>query len=167
MKSKISFFILIMFSFGFAKVQAQTPWRDVWAASGDYFHNSYGSLSWTIGEDITETFTNSSATTILTQGFQQSDDLHASIPEIDVENQFVIYPNPGNGQIYISFNTLEVYDIIIQLYDVAGRLIKVDKTSTIASPHNIDINSFSSNCYFMTISKADGKILCSKTIIKY
>jgi len=154
---------------GFAKVQAQTqtPWRDVWAASGDYFHNSFGSLSWTIGEDITETFSNSPATAILTQGFQQFDDTFVNVPKTDAKNQFVIYPNPGNGQIYISFNTLEVYDIIIQLYDVAGRLIKVDKTSTVASPHNIDINSFSSNCYFITISKADGKILCSKTIIKY
>lgn len=42
---------------------------EVISTSGDYFENSNASLSWTLGETVTETFENSNF--FLTQGFQQ------------------------------------------------------------------------------------------------
>lgn len=49
---------------------AQSIERDVVASSGDYFEGANISLSWTLGEIATETY--SSGNIILTQGFQQS-----------------------------------------------------------------------------------------------
>ncbi len=43
--------------------------QEIITASGDYYESSNASLSWTIGESMTETYTD--GTTILTQGFQQ------------------------------------------------------------------------------------------------
>lgn len=167
MKMKICLIIVIFGFIGFTvHAQIQTPWRDVWAASGDFFFvQNQGSLSWTIGEDITETFGTSSP--ILTQGFQQSDDSTANIPESGFENQIIVYPNPGNDQINILFNTGDVSEVIIQLFDVTGRLILREKTSTLVSPYTININSVSSTFYYLIISKPDDKILYSKPIVKF
>ena len=44
--------------------------QEIISTSGDYFENTTGSISWTIGESMIETYTNGSE--ILTQGFQQS-----------------------------------------------------------------------------------------------
>ena len=48
---------------------AQSIERDVVAGSGDYFEGANSSLSWTLGEIATETYT--AGNIILTQGFQQ------------------------------------------------------------------------------------------------
>ena len=48
---------------------SQSIERDVVAGSGDYFEGANASLSWTLGEIATETF--SAGNIILTQGFQQ------------------------------------------------------------------------------------------------
>lgn len=50
-------------------ISAQSIERDVVASSGDYFDNGSVSLSWTLGEIATETYT--AGNVILTQGFQQ------------------------------------------------------------------------------------------------
>jgi hypothetical protein len=50
---------------------AQSIERDVVASSGDYFEGADISLSWTLGETATKTY--SSDDNILTQGFQQPD----------------------------------------------------------------------------------------------
>ena len=49
---------------------SQSIERDVVASSGDYFEGANVSLSWTLGEIATETYT--AGNIILTQGFQQS-----------------------------------------------------------------------------------------------
>ena len=51
-------------------VTAQSVSPEVIASSGDYYENSNGSLSWTLGEIATETYT--AGNIILTQGFQQT-----------------------------------------------------------------------------------------------
>ncbi|MCD4697206.1 MAG: hypothetical protein K8S16_13295 [Bacteroidales bacterium] len=53
-----------------ATLSAQSISSEVISASGDYFVNTNASLSWTLGEPITETFANGNI--VLTQGFQQS-----------------------------------------------------------------------------------------------
>lgn len=51
----------------FLNAQSLSP--DVITASGDYYENANVSISWTLGETVTETFTGTNV--ILTQGFQQ------------------------------------------------------------------------------------------------
>lgn len=66
MKTQI---LLIVFIAGTIFCAAQSIEREVVASSGDYFENANFSLSWTIGEIATETYTG--IDNILTQGFQQ------------------------------------------------------------------------------------------------
>jgi hypothetical protein len=62
-------FILIPLIAWFLPVSAQTLSPEVISSAGGYFENTDASLSWTLGETVTETFTGTNV--ILTQGFQQ------------------------------------------------------------------------------------------------
>lgn len=66
MKKIIFSLIIILIPF-FITAQSVSP--EVISSSGDYYEGANGSLSWTLGEIATETF--SSGNVILTQGFQQ------------------------------------------------------------------------------------------------
>ena len=67
MKTKI---LSVLFFAATILCTAQSIERDVVASSGDYFEGTNASLSWTLGEIATETYT--AGNIILTQGFQQS-----------------------------------------------------------------------------------------------
>ena len=56
--------------FLFRMSDAQTLKPDIVATAGNYYSNATGSLSWSMGEPITATY--SGGSNILTQGFQQS-----------------------------------------------------------------------------------------------
>ena len=58
--------------------------QEVKGTSGDYFQNAQASLSWTIGEPMTETYT--TGTNILTQGFHQTGLTIVSIFELFFNN---------------------------------------------------------------------------------
>ena len=165
MKTKIYLIILCLCLFGFTNAHAQSFSRCVYATSGDFYSNPNASLNWTIGEGISETFTN--ATNILTQGFQQSDDMIYNIHENGPDFQFSVYPNPCRNQVNITTSTKDKIEIVIRLYDVTGRLIRSIIGSTIATPYIVDLNSYSSTCYFLTINNTAEKLLFSKIIIKY
>ncbi len=68
---KTTICILSMLFWGIFTCVSQSIERSVVASSGDYFEGAGISLSWTLGEIATETYSNGSI--ILTQGFQQPD----------------------------------------------------------------------------------------------
>ncbi len=141
--------------------QQLTP--DVFAISGDFFANDSVSLSWSMGENISETFI--SASNYLTQGFQQPIPDWDGIEENYNNDQFLIYPNPCINDINIYYHVQGKINLSVKLYDVIGKLIIEDKVSSANTHHNIDISKFSSNCYFLSISDQN-KILYSSIIIK-
>ena len=65
---KISLFVLFFFIIS-KTMTAQSLEREVIASTGDYIENSYGSLSFTVGEATIQLAMD--GTHILTQGFQQ------------------------------------------------------------------------------------------------
>ena len=68
---KTIIFTSTLLFFGVISCLSQSIERSVVASSGDYYEVGNISLSWTLGEIATETYT--SGNTILTQGFQQPD----------------------------------------------------------------------------------------------
>ncbi len=109
--------IFILISVFFFNINAQ----EVISSSGDYFVNSNGSISWTMGETITETFTD--GTNILTQGFQQSRLSASSVFELeDMGITVKISPNPTQDIINLYIDNIE--GINYQLYDFNGKIIK-------------------------------------------
>jgi hypothetical protein len=137
---------------------AQPARLEVIASSGDFFSNSSNTLSWTLGECISETFISSGNT--LTQGFQQSLYVVTSIHELLVEGISVkAYPNPISDFINISIKTdIDVLkNIGIELYDSQGKVLFLDKYSS--NFIQLDMKNYSSGFYVLIVKGQEGKIL--------
>ena len=115
---------LLLFSILLGRIGlSQTLSPDVITTSGDYFTSANNSLSWTIGECITETY--SSTNNILTQGFQQSKYTITSVEEITNSNVSVlVYPNPAINFINISAESTLLRKMKVELFDISGKLIQ-------------------------------------------
>ena len=130
---------------------AQSISPEVVASAGDYYENGNGSLSWTLGEIATETYSNGSV--ILTQGFQQSTYSITFIEEKQ-NNDFNIsvYPNPTSDYINIEFDIKNKSDVLIQLCDINGRILLNETINSTENNKQYDFNIFSTGMYFLRIS---------------
>ncbi len=94
--------------------------QEVITTAGDYYLASSGSLSWTFGETITETF--STGINALTQGFNQSQ-LSATatyqLPTLDFNIK--AYPNPTSN--FIILETDKIRKLEYQVFNQQGKLI--------------------------------------------
>jgi hypothetical protein len=94
---------------------------DVVTTTGGYYANSAGSLSWTMGEPISETVSDSNNT--LTQGFQQGSYFVVSVvdelakPSINIS----VYPNPVTSLLNIKSNSSD--PLRAELVDLQGRTV--------------------------------------------
>jgi hypothetical protein len=153
---KIVFLLISIIHFGVRVSEAQLITPTVIASQGDYFSNADGSLSWTLGEIMTETYTTS--TIIFTQGFQQPlrTTLVPSVPDV-----FSLYPNPFHYFINI---TLSLSDGQLQVFNVLGQYI--GNWALYPGKNEIDLNGLAIGMYVATIITSNDGIKKSYKIIK-
>jgi len=146
--------LLILFSCN-AFSQQNTP--DVVAASGDYFTNVNGSLSWTLGEIAIETLNEENA--ILTQGFQQSNFTMVTLREIENDYEIRLFPNPTRDILSIDFyNLSNPSKIEICLMDLQGKVIWTEKIDTSKSK-NFDIAHLATGMYLVRLTDTSRNII--------
>ena len=86
------------------------------------------------------------------------------IPEV-LRNPIIVYPNPTDNALNISLpKDLELKNVIIELYDVKGRLIPSDKYELRENQISINVNELSNGVYLLHL-KSNGK-KWSKLFIK-
>jgi hypothetical protein len=126
---------------------SQTLSPDVFTTSGDYFTSTNNSLSWTIGECITETY--SSTNNILTQGFQQSKYNITSVNEITNSIfSVIVYPNPASNFINISSQSTELKKMKVEFLDISGKLIHSESFQNNA---RLNISEYSNSLYILHV----------------
>lgn len=157
MKTKIK--LLIAFClFGYGTVQAQ----EIITTGGDYQSSSSGSLTWTIGEPVSETFSGNGK--YLTQGFEQPAYLIVSVKELPENCEISVFPNPTSDFLQLKIGDYKVENMQYQLYDMNGKLLlqkNIESTET-----GIPFAEFMPSAYFLKIIKERKKIKVFK-IIKY
>jgi hypothetical protein len=120
--------------------------RQVIGSAGSYGENTNGSLSWSIGETMVETFANSSNT--LTQGFHQGS---LSVPtlindpgfEVDVS----VYPNPVQNHLTIN---ADVQGAEYRIVNMQGKVVKNGKIDETAL--QIDFSHLSRGAYLLKLN---------------
>ena len=140
MKQKNLILMIVLFS-----TIISTKAQEVVSSSGNYQETSSGSLSWTIGEPITETATNGNT---LTQGFQQSGITVTNITELNTELNVSVFPNPTNE--FVKIVSSEDRDYTIQLFNISGKLLvekEINKTD-----NTINMNEFTNGTYLLKIT---------------
>ncbi|CAN5379859.1 hypothetical protein BH11BAC1_BH11BAC1_14860 [soil metagenome] len=149
---------LLCFGFIFSgTVGAQSLSPAVISPGGGFSANGSAMLSSTVGEMVmVETFNNNSV--ILTQGFQQPEDLNVTVK--DVEHSFVgitVSPNPSQGLIKLVFKTSEELDLSIVIYDISGQ--RVYQTEARKATQNnfiaLDLSAFAAGEYIIECKSID------------
>ena len=144
-------------------VNAQTLSPQVIASGGGFFETSIGSLSWTLGEPVTETFTNGGINVILTQGFQQPEKLSTGISEVVLDNVSVnIYPNPAETNVLLEFSYDKSDRISIEIVDMLGRTLTTDQVDVYKDQevrYDLDVSNFAGGMYLVRLTNESGELL--------
>jgi hypothetical protein len=137
-------------TFGFS--QSISP--DVISSTGDFFSNANGSVSWTLGEPMGETY--SQTNNIVTQGFQQPWDFGTHVVIGDPVNAEV-YPNPTADVVNLQFGDNTSGQYIIEVYNTLGQRLKASTfNATPSAKATVSLFDYSDGIYFITVRKADG-----------
>jgi len=150
-------FVLIAFCvFGFGTAFSQTAKPEVVATAGDYFKNAEASLSWTIGECVTETF--GSTNMVLTQGFQQSHYIVTAINDVAM-NMLTInaFPNPATDFITVSIENYSPNQLFtLVLCDLQGRILFTEKVN--ADKTQLNMSEYAQGVYFVKVIDNGNKV---------
>ena len=124
-----------------------------------------GSLSWTLGEIVTETFEDQSL--YLTQGFQQVYLGTAGSSSLLLQENISIYPNPFSSLINISGEDISS-TFILTIHDSQLRLVFETEFSfpSAYEPIVIPLLTLSNGIYILSIKNKNRNDLFHKRIIK-
>mgnify|MGYP002638747049 CR=1 FL=1 len=128
---------------------AQSIDRHVAASAGNEFTNSSGTITYTIGEPVTETLSSGNATA--TQGFHQGIINITSVREQIKDVEISIYPNPTSDYVTVKFDEAGLW----QLHTVDGKLVSSGQLSTGST--NIDMRAIALSTYMLTIISDDNR----------
>lgn len=141
--------------------EAQTLKPDIIATSGDYYSNTTGSLSWTMGEPIIETYADGN--NILTQGFQQSSYSITAVGEVNPPAINVsVYPNPFTSVVNIRND--ENKPLRIEALDMQGKTVCLKTIETGEGP--INLSMLADEIYLLRVNDEKGKLLATFKIQK-
>lgn len=143
-------FILALVSPKQSSAQSLQP--TVIASDGGFAVLSSGTISWTLGEVVTETF--SSPSNFLTQGFQQPS-LVLMNHVGDVEpNLLFVYPNPATDLININLSYLPAGEYKIELFDLLGNKV-ADMNIVNSGFFSLPLSPYANGMYMLTVSSAN------------
>ncbi len=155
MKNLASILFLVIFLVPGIKSQS------ILATSGDYFENDDISLSWTLGEPVTETLASTSF--ILTQGFQQSKLTLVGIKDLNNQDDYEIslYPNPAQN--FINIKTSKFEHLNYSISDINGKLLK--EVNAVSEQTELSVNELPASIYIIEI-RDNKKLVRTYKLIK-
>ncbi|HEY5824672.1 MAG TPA: T9SS type A sorting domain-containing protein [Cyclobacteriaceae bacterium] len=142
--------ILLTCIFVVSQVRAQTLSSFVIGSTGEQFSSATGSLEWTLGEIMTETYAKGSF--YLTQGFQQPAVITVTSVEKIEEPKLWIYPNPTDGVLHIA--ATESGDYQVELFNLQGQKL-IHKNFSISGDTQVqwvNLQEYTEAVYLLRIS---------------
>jgi hypothetical protein len=134
---------------------SQTSILEVVAPAGGFFTASNFSVSWTLGEPVTETWVNQEAGIMVTSGFQQGNLFATSAPVNPTLGFGVkIYPNPARIHANISITLPAMAEITITVLDITGRTVKQDKfiPANLSHIYELNVSTMKSGLYLVRVN---------------
>ena len=148
--------------FAFIAIASIALCQDILSTGGDFHQTPHGSLSFTIGEPISETF--EAGENVLTQGFQQSKLIITAIETPETENfNLQVFPNPTHSIITIKATEEVQHALQYVLCDLNGKVLY--ETCSDQSMIEIDLINVCPGTYLLKIIN-DEKLMATYKIIK-
>jgi len=161
---------LLFLGGGWGEVLAQSITPEVISATGGDTSNANVSLSWTVGEPVSETVSGSNAT--ITQGFHQE---HYEIISIEEHKELgydiVVYPNPTTDFINVELTFIGKQsaplntEFNIVLTDNMGKTL-MNKNLNNTLEYAVPMRDYAAGQYFLQITGADEELHKSVQIQK-
>ena len=126
---------------------------------GGYHTNSNGSLTFSIGEPVIQTF--SAGNYILSQGFNQTRLIITGIDEIKASSDIRAWPNPTNQFLVLDHGRSEAGHAL--LLDASGKQVSDFPLS--GQTNTIDMRSFANGAYILKVLDKKNKDLQSFRVI--
>lgn len=127
------------------------------SSSGGYYSAGGNSLSVTVAEmTMVQSFIQPS--NMLTQGFQQPEQLTTAIAENEVMlGDVLVYPNPSNGQFNISYSALKEGEFMVRIFNSIGQVVFDQSYGASIGPNKItfEIGQFRQGIYMLELRTAD------------
>jgi hypothetical protein len=141
MKKKTLFLLCFCF---YGVCYSQSGSLSVVGTAGESFRSPEGSLDWTLGEIMTETYIQKDR--ILTQGFHQPE-----IKTVDLEQSIIVYPNPVSDSLNVRLIKNGSYQV--EVYTMLGnKLIDQNINLTLNNlSFQIDFREFGPALYVLRI----------------
>jgi Secretion system C-terminal sorting domain len=157
---------IIGFFFLFSAI-SQSVLPETFSTSGDHFTGTNAGLSFTIGEPIIETISNT--TNILTQGFQQTNYTITSLKEFpDFGDQILVFPNPVSNTLQVCIDgELENSNLNMELIDDTGKILITDTFSKTDLSYLLNMREYPRGNYFLRITNKKEGLVNSYKIQKY
>lgn len=157
MKHKCSITILLSLCTMILLAQNQ----EVISTTGNFFENTAGSVSFTIGECLTQTFVSANLT--MTQGFQQHFYITTDITDGKGYDCLIMaFPNPAKEFVIIK---VEKYTgLFYVIYDINGVLL--ERKEIVGSESQINLENLNPSIYMLKIFNNEKEVKAFK-IIKY
>jgi hypothetical protein len=143
MKKQLLFITLPFLLMFAAKAQTATP--ELLASAGDSFTNTDYSLNWSLGEIMTESYTNTEF--ILTQGFHQPYLSSVSIDEKPMLNVSV-WPNPTDHILYVTALNQNAKPLSYTLKDLTGKELL---NGNFMLKQALDLDNYPAGMYMLSI----------------
>ena len=155
-------FIFFLFSI---TTNAQTFTQEVNASGGGYYVQVNSSMQFTIGEPITETYSNTSAR--LYNGFEQGSYVILAVNELPpiIDLKVTLFPNPSSGIINLNIESKETSLFKVDIIDALGKLV-FQKEITANAIETINLENYRSAMYYVTVSNTELNYIKSFKIIK-
>ena len=157
-KNSLLLFLLLTGWYQF-NLNAQSLSPSVIASTGGFSSNSNYSVSYTVGE-MTMVQTFSASGNILTQGFQQPNDVATALLEISGNStgDFAVYPNPAVDQMWFAFEYTSPGNVSVSITNLLGQNVgevykgyyESGKISQLAQ-----LSALASGPYFLTAAFTD------------
>jgi len=153
MKKRIILPVLLAMMYSFSFSQTITP--IVIASEGGFYSSTQGSVSWTLGELSTETY--SITSNYLTQGFQQPKLVFSTGVEGAgwmTKGEITAYPNPLSDKLVLCFNNAGFENGLVEIFAMDGTQLLSEKIQDAAmySKQTISFSGFENGIYLLTVT---------------
>jgi hypothetical protein len=138
-------------------VFAQAQVQFVTSTGGDFFSSASGSLEWTLGEPVTETFQKDN--TFLTQGF------HQTFKQESGTTGILVYPNPTRDFLFVRTPSPGNYQI--ELFNLHGvKLMSGRDPSSADNLYQLDVQALEAAVYLLRVKNiSSGRLFTFKIIL--
>ena len=134
---------------------AQDLDHHVIATDGAYAENNQFSISYTIGEVVTEFSRDTANNVDLAQGFQQSYLSIVSVEDHVFDIEIAVYPNPAIDHLNVSL-TLGDKEMRYSLFDIGGKLIRQERI--LSDNFQIGFSTLSTGSYVLVFTNKEQRI---------